>query len=72
MDLLFMFNTRSQFSQKPVSKCFNFLLLIYLIFPQSTNITGHVEFTEKVLDIDDLDLKGQRNTEEESWIWSPH
>lgn len=67
-----MFNIRSQFSQKAVSKCFNFLLLIYLIFPQSTNITGHAEFTEKVVDIDDLDLTGQRNTEEESWIWSPH
>ena len=67
-----MFNLRSQFSQKTVSKYFNFLLLIYLIFPQSTDITGHVEFTEKRVDIDDLDLRGQSNTEEKSWIWSPH
>ena len=66
-----MFNLRSQFSQKTVSKYFNFLFA-YLIFPQSFNITGHVEFTEKVVNIDDLDLKGQSNIEEKSWIWSPH
>lgn len=65
MDLLFMFNLRSQFSQKTISKCFNFLFA-YLIFTQSTNITGHVEFTEKVVDINDLDLKGQSNIEEKS------
>lgn len=65
MDLLFIFNIRSKFSQKTVSKYFNFLLSIYLIFTQPTNISEDIEFTEKVVEIDDLDLKSQRNTEEE-------
>lgn len=71
-DLLFTFNITSKFSQKTVSKHFNFLLIIYLIFPKPSDISGHIEFIEKVVEIDDLEQKGQGNPEEEVQTCSPH